>query len=410
MERYQSLKVRFIRNISYKTIADFISRLATVFVTVFLTRKLTQEQFGLFSYGLAFAMTCVLMMDFGWNSVLVRKAKQPNFATALLSVFSLKVGILVLTVLLFTALPFLLPTKIPLAIFLGCYFYASSISFQDYQGAAIAGLERFDLEWIFKIIPRWVPFLLLLWLLKGNPTPVFASLLIGVSALGITLVMIAVLFKSILKESALFSKEDIQVLLKEGAPFGLAALVWGIYTRLDVMLLGFYDFPLDQIGVYSAAIKIVDFSRGLAMIFYVAMIPIFNDYHQNLKGLRRIILKISAGFMVLLLLSLPLIYKGTPFVINLIYGEAYAGGSLPLALALTGMLLFLMNTPFLAAFVSLGRGKLALLGSSLMLLTCFTVNLWLLPNKGLMAPSWAIVAAEAMWLFLNAFFLFARLK
>src|SRR5205809_756322 len=81
-----------------------------------------------------------------------------------------------------------------------CFFYASALSFQDFQSAAIAGLERFDLEWIFKLIPRWTPFFLLFGMSDKNLTPRFASIVLGVCGLGITLLMTGGLFNWVLSE------------------------------------------------------------------------------------------------------------------------------------------------------------------------------------------------------------------
>src|SRR5439155_18582731 len=137
--------------------ADFISRIATVSIMALLARRLDPNQFGLFSYALALSMTWVLFMDWGWNSVLTRKAKQQNFSSLLLSVFSLKIMVFIALMGLVVMVPALLPRRVPRSVFICCFFYASAMSFQDYQSAAIAGMERFDLEWIFKLIPRWAP-------------------------------------------------------------------------------------------------------------------------------------------------------------------------------------------------------------------------------------------------------------
>src|SRR5947208_9612400 len=113
LARYPSLNIRFIRNISFKSLADFISRIATVSIMALLARRLDPSQFGLFSYALALSMAWVLFMDWGWNSVLIRKAKQQNFSSLLLSVFSLKLMVFFALMGLVVMIPALLPRRLP---------------------------------------------------------------------------------------------------------------------------------------------------------------------------------------------------------------------------------------------------------------------------------------------------------
>lgn len=405
-----SLKDRFVRNATFKSLADAVSRFATFAVTVFLARTLIPAQFGLFSYTLTLSMTWVMFMDFGWNNVLIRRAKEPQMKSLFLSVFVLKMVLLTVGVVVAIAVPISRPASSGAVIFVGCLLYAAAFSFQEYQSAAIAGLERFDLEWIFKLIPRWTPFVLLWIFFRKNPTPSFAATILGFAALGITLLMMIPLSGKFFKGPAVFRGGDFKSLLIEGAPFGLAAVIWGLYTKLDVILLGLYGFPLERIGVYAAGIKIVDFTRGVAMILYMAMIPIFNDHQHNHAKLWSMLRKISGGFALLSLVAVPILFKVAPYLMVRLYGSGYASGALPFSLALTGVFVFLINTPFLAATISLGKGRLSLLGSVLTLLTCFTINLVLLPSRGLMAPATAIVGAESVWLLFNIFILRSRLS
>src|ERR1044071_4971316 len=104
-----SVKFRFIRNVSFKGMADLVSRLATFFITVFLTRKLDQNQFGLLSYALTLAMSWALLMDFGWNNVLIRQTQKEHLKSLFLTVFILKAVIFCFVIILVVLVPSLLP-------------------------------------------------------------------------------------------------------------------------------------------------------------------------------------------------------------------------------------------------------------------------------------------------------------
>lgn len=394
----------------FKGLADLVSRLATFFVTVYLARKLLLEDFGLFSYAWALALSWIMLMDLGWNSVLMQRAKESNFKSLFFSVVFLKLVVLVALLMgsFFFKSHFSSPALFYLFLLGVCY--TAGFSFQDLQGAAVAGLERFDLEWILKFIPRWLPVLVMVMGMTFEPSVQRAAACLGLAGLGLSLLVTAGLGFIILKGPWNVSTDTTRQIILQGIPFGVAALVWGAYSKLDIILLKVYGFTLSQIGIYSAAAKIIDFCRGLAIIVYISMIPILSDYKNDFPKLRSILFKVAFALLGAAIVVCPLLWWIVPKGIHLIYGAPFQEASLPLFIGMVGILLLVVNTPFQAALIALGRGRMVLVGSILLLVTCFAVNMWLLPGGKLTAPAWAILAGEAMWLVSNAMFLHRRIR
>ena len=64
---------RITSNFLYLTGSEIISKIIQLVVFIFLARSLGKEEFGIFSFGIAFALLIVIIADFGLITLLIRE-------------------------------------------------------------------------------------------------------------------------------------------------------------------------------------------------------------------------------------------------------------------------------------------------------------------------------------------------
>jgi O-antigen/teichoic acid export membrane protein len=126
-------------------------------------------------------------------------------------------------------------------------------------------------------------------------------------------------------------------LLIGGLPIGVAALLWVVLLKVDVLMLSFLASNR-AVGLYAAASRLVEGTQFVAWAFDAAMLPwIARTTGPRLE--RGYMLGLKFLFAALLPVGL-LVACFSGAIIALLYGSDFAGAATPLALLAPGIALY----------------------------------------------------------------------
>lgn len=167
-------------------------------------------------------------------------------------------------------------------------------------------------------------------------------------------------------------------------PFLLLAGAQALNYHLDMLLLGIL-VPADQLGLYRVALQVSDGLQITLLAISTVIAPQIARLHaqNNLLGAAQLlVMSHRNAALIMLPLGLGIALLGQP-LLNLVYGQAYAGAFTALAILSFGKIAYAM-VGFAGLILSmLGRaGEAALLSVSSLLINA-TLNLLLIPRFGI---------------------------
>jgi O-antigen/teichoic acid export membrane protein len=189
---------------------------------------------------------------------------------------------------------------------------------------------------------------------------------------------------------------DARAILRRALPLGVAALAVNVYYTADSVLLGILR-DSTEVGLYGAAYRLVTPWLMLASVAGLLAMPTLArlvehgsaDVEPTLRGLSRGLL--ALGIPVAAATSV-----AAGEVLNIVFGPAYAGAALPLALLIWTSVTVYANAPF--GFLLLARHEdrrymwIAVAGAVVNL----SLNAVLIPTIGMAGAAIATLAAEVV--------------
>lgn len=199
-------------------------------------------------------------------------------------------------------------------------------------------------------------------------------------------------------------------LLREAAPFGLAAGLWMIYYRIDAVMLEWMH-GLEAVAMYSVAYKFVDLVLQLSGMCMISLYPLLSQRSAtDLAELRRFSQK-ALDYLAMLgaVVSVGL-FVAAPLVVPLVFGAAFEPAVTTLRiLAPIGLLLF-CNNLFGHLFAALRVTGRTLIAFRLVAVAAnVALNLLLIPRWGADGAAAATVISEAFALVVAPLVLARRL-
>jgi O-antigen/teichoic acid export membrane protein len=196
-------------------------------------------------------------------------------------------------------------------------------------------------------------------------------------------------------------------LLRASVPLGLALAINEIYFRADTLIISLYE-PYGEVGLYTLAYRILEFTLALGTIFLTTVFPLLSE--SVARDEPRALRMIQSSTDLFVILGVPLIAGGlvlAPAVIELAGGRDFAEASAPLRILLVAGALAWVNGIFGFALIAKERQV-----SALWLNVCalgFNVgfNFLLVPAYGIVAAAVVTVASEVLIL-AGSYFLMKR--
>lgn len=307
-----------------------------LFVGVWVARYLGPEQFGLWSYAIAFTSLFSAFASFGIDSIVVRElVKNPERQNELLgTAFVLKLIGGTLTLLIAIVAILLLRNGDTLTLWMvaisaaGFIFQSFNVIEFYFQArvrskyTVLAASSAFIFVTIVKVILilSFAPLILFAW--------------VGLIEVGLTSLFLIVSYKKDHNNICSWScnKSTAISLMKNGWPLVFSSLAIMIQARVDQVMLG--DMIGNaEVGQYSAAMRLIEVFSFLPTIIVSTLSPYITKaklisetlYHERLLEIYRLM------FILFLVVAIPIYFWGGEFVL-FVFGDEYkrAGGLLSL--------------------------------------------------------------------------------
>lgn len=390
----------FAKNAVWLAVGNIGGRFIRAGIIIYAARVLGAGGWGLFSYGITLVAFLTIFVDIGIDPILTResaKAKgDPERRNQIISTsFFVKASLLavgVLTVIFVAPFFTFLPGVKPLLPLIALILVFDTL--RNFGFSIIMSKEKMELQaglYIFTNIAI-VAFGLLFLRLWPTPTSFTISYAAG-TALGM-LATFYILRDEVARALFHFSKPLVKEILSSAWPFAISGVLGVLMVNTDIIIIGFFG-SAEQVGFYSAAVRIIQILYVLAGIAAQSALPIFSRFIKNekekIRGALENILKFALAF------SFPValggIVAGAP-LIKLLFGSEY----IP-ATSSFQVLLLTLSFNFVAAILTsiifvYNRQKVLIIYAAIGGILNVIFDLFLIPALGIKGSAIATLSAQ----------------
>lgn len=336
-----SVRQTFIKNTFWLFVGETVSRLFKFILILYATRILGVAGWGTLSYVFSVVGLFLILSDLGLNVLVTREvAKQSEQKFQYLSTaFFIRLTLLIVSVcLVLITVPYIsnIPESKNVLFVVAILFAFDSI--RELLVALLRALEQMEKEAFIKIInglSTGILGLTILFLTPSVENLAYAYLTGSIIGLVVTIYTLRKYLKNILEN---FTRNLIQPILQTTWPLFIFGVIGVIMTNTDIVMLGWWKTPTD-IGLYSAAQRLIQFLLIIPNLIAIAMFPIFSKlFSTDTTQLRTALEK---TLTLIFLLSLPTVTGGILLgqeIILVVFGASYVNSTLVFQIFL-GMIL-----------------------------------------------------------------------
>jgi O-antigen/teichoic acid export membrane protein len=388
---------RYAANTSWMMAEQMLRIVAGLLVGIWVARYLGPEQFGLFSYVLAFTAIFAGIAKLGLDGILVRELiNHPQGSDVYLgTAFWLKViGAFVVMAIMAAVVPF---TSNDSTTNLYIFIIAAGLVFQSF--------EVVEFYFQSQVLAKVVSICKVIQLSLSSAIKVYlvltqADLFWFVCVTAFDTVSLAVSYfvaykirgnVSFLKS---FELSVAKQLLKDSWPLILSSVVVMIYMRIDQIMikemLGDYE-----VGIYSAAVRLSEAFYFIPMFIAASIFPaIINAKNKN-KELYKQRLQKWYTFMVwfAIAIAIPMTFF-SGWLIMLLFGEAYQEAGHVLMTHVWAAVFVFLGVAFGRYLLAENLTRIAFQRTFLGALANILFNFWLIPVYGILGAAVATLIAQ----------------
>ncbi|MDO8664770.1 MAG: flippase [Candidatus Liptonbacteria bacterium] len=390
----------FAKNVFWLAFSNIGGRLIRAAIIVYAARVLGAAGWGVFSYAMTLAGFLTLFIDPGLNTILIRdvaKSSEEDQKKILSTTFLMKTVLLIAAVflILFVA-PFF--STLPGASVL-LPLVALIITFDTIRGffsAFIWAKENMEQEASISILTNVAIVIFSFIFFSFKPSIAsFAWGYVAGTAVG-AVAATFVLRRYIKKIFSFFSVKLIKPIIVSAWPFAITGTLGLLLTNMDILIISWMRTASD-VGIYSAAIRIVQILYALPVIIQLSALPLFSRLARRDNQKFRAGFERTVGFVFLA--SVPLALGGALLgtqIMTFVFGAAYAGGGLAFKiLALT----ILVDYPMViisAAVFAYSRQKGLIIAALIGGISNVVLDLILIPRFGITGSAVATLIAQTL--------------
>ncbi len=388
-----------LKNTMVYGVMSAVTTFALFVLYLVVARYLGAEDFGRFSFAVAFVVLFVPLLDPGLYYLTVRDvAREPDLASHYLShVLTWKVVASPFVLLsIWIIVQFLHDSVITLQ---AVYLMAVSQvlhSWKDGFRPILLARELFDLDAISLAIER-ISLLIVIsvGLVSGQGLLWVCWMFVVVRIIDLAIIALVVRYK-VSPISFGGSLSVVQGLVTTAFPIGAFYMTLSVYTYIDTVMLSVLKSDL-HVGWYSAAYKIYEGPVLIPAIIGTVFMPRLSRLFVDNK--EAFVTLFERGIKYIVLASLAIGINGILFseiIVGLSYGQAYEN-SIRVLVVLLGGLIFVFTINFLqTVMIAIDRQKVILYIALFGLVFNILLNAFLIPWYGHVGAALATVAAEAV--------------
>lgn len=391
---------RVARNTIFRATGEVVAKLASVAFFVVMARTLGSGGFGDFMFALSLATVLVVASGFGFDELVTREVARNRDAAH---------GYLSDTLLLrtLTCVPLLGLGALVVAlgdhgddVVLAFVLVGGGVAIENISHSwtsLLQAYERQELVALALITQRIATAAAgIAVLVAGGGLLAASTVFLAGSMLGLVTAAVAT-HRRVLRPRLDIDRRRWWPLVRTAVPIGVNTLLFTVLLKLDQALIGLLAAAGNtEVGIYAAAMRLVEATMFIPWAFLAAMLPwlarqeagaqaLTRGYEVGLKVLAVILLPIGLGFV---LLAAPLI--------DVLYGDEFAGAVLPLRLLGLTTVLYGLNA--FAATVMIAQDRPARFAVLLVGVTGLNVllNIVLVPRQGADGAAIAALASGAV--------------
>ncbi|MDQ0226814.1 flippase [Metabacillus niabensis] len=399
---------KVINNASWLISDKVFTMFIGVFVTAVIARYFGPEQYGQFNYAWAFASLFISISTLGLETLAVKSIVDKKVDEGVVLCTSLVIRVIggtLLTLIASIIIRIIDPgdsTIHLLVLIISFTMIVKSVEVIEYwiqahQKAKISSLIRmivYVLIALFKI----------LLVVLGGSLIHYALIYIVEAAIISGALVIAFFKKREEKTSWKFNFSYAKEILSQSWYLVLSGLMVSLYMRVDQVMLGSMMSTKEEVGIYSAAVRIAEMWFFVPMAIITSFKPVImknkninpEKYLNSLQLLYSIIAWTGIVFGIVILFM-------SKIIVNILYGEDFIEAASILSISVWGGTFALLGSARSVWLVTEGLQKYSLLYTSAGMILNVILNLILIPKMGAYGAAIATLAAQ---IFANVFVLY----
>ncbi|MES3032196.1 MAG: flippase [Patescibacteria group bacterium] len=390
-----SNKQTVIKNTFWLFLGEGIGRILKLVIIIFATRKLGIEEWGVFSYGLAFVSLFFILGDFGINTFITKEMSKDNTNKHKYLATSIMIRLTLLIIFFSTALllaPDLGKIKLSFgAILIFATFYLFE-SIREFAMSINRSLQKMEIEGFSKILMNLLITIFGLILLLNNANPISLAMAYMLGSIFSTIYIVWSIrgeFKGI---EFKFSKENLKIICNFSWPVAIIGL-FGFLFSLDTIMLGQMRSATD-VGLYTTAQRLISFLSIVPGFIAISIFPILSKNADDTSKLGNIFEKVMT---IILAIGIPVTIGGIIFsnqITLLILGQSYIAVASVFAILMISILASFPNIFLTNLIFSKNLQKSFITTTAFGVFLNIFLNFWFIPQYGAIGAAASTVIAE----------------
>ena len=390
-----------ISNTGWLMVERIVQLITGVLISIWVTRYLGPERYGIYSYALSFSVIFTAFASFGIDSIVIRdlvkfeKKKNDLMGTA----FAIKLigGVLSLIVativLFFVNIEF--ETKIFVAIIVGSTIIKSFNVIDNFFQSRVESKFIVKTNTTALILSHCIKIILVL---TEGPLIGFVLILLFDS----TIRSLGYLFfykkNNFLISEWKFNKKLAKSLLLESWPLVLSGIAISTAMRIDQIMLKSY-LPANELGFYAVGVRLAELFSFLPMMIGQSIYPkiVKLDFKANKKKISQLIRYV---FYFLCLMSLAVTLCAN-IGVDLLYGSKFISSTPVLQILIWTIPITYLGIITNKLLMVQGHQKVIFIKQLALMITNISFNLYFIPYHGIVGAALATLLADIV---INLFF------
>ena len=402
---------RIAKNTTVLLISQIIGYILAFFYTIYTARYLGAAGFGIISFALALGAILSIFTELGLSTLTVREVSRDKSLAnkyigntlalkLILSSITLVSMVLVVTLLHYPPQFAAVIYYITLSFVVGAF---TSIFYSVFQA-----YEKMEYQSVGQIINSIMMFSGILIIITYQLSIVnFGLIYLIASIISLIYAFIVCVWKFVLPKieidvglwKSILPKIEIDLnlwrfLIIEAIPLTISSVFLLIAFRVDTILLSIFNGN-EAVGLYNAAFSLMTALMFVPFVYVSAIFPILSRLNVSSKELLKY--SYETSFKYLLILGLP-IAVGTTLLANpiilLIYKSGFTQSILALQILIWSIPIIFINYILGTAINSINKQRDTVKTTFVAMFLNIVLNIWLLPQYGLIAACFITVLTE----------------
>lgn len=401
---------RIFKNMLSLYAAQFVVSILSLVFTVFVAKYLGSEEFGRYSFALAYVSIFVIFSDLGYNTLMVREiARNKTIAQKYLSnVLTFRILIsFIIFVILITVINLTNHSTNEKNII---YIFGIStllIAISDTYRVTFRAFEKMEYEALTTILLTTIRIICGIFVLYLGYGIIGVAIAFVISAILDFMFSFFICNKKLIKPTLELDLYFLKNTIKVAIPLATISLFSLIFVKTDTIMLSFIQGDAAT-GLYNAAYTLILGLKSIPRLYFIVVFPLMANYFISSKKSLKLIY--TKSFQYLFTIGLPITIGITILaeqIINIMYGPEYQNSIQILQILAWDALLMFLYTPLAELLVSANNEKQMNIIAGIAAVINVVLNFMLIPLYSYIGASIATIISEVV-LFALYFYIINR--